>query len=349
MPPLHFWSDVWVALRTTSRDQREDAWDAFEQDVQSYCVWGANPQPNTTRFASYAANICNVIYDTRKSLFALWISVHELDPSTVTPGIRQSIAVVTEQAFLEASTSDRRPTADELNDLRHALDLLLFCAAPDPAALEGDSKTTVQVIRRYTHRAISVFFDRFRALVRDTSGETESDVDRAWLYMNEFIDDCRRRPYQDEEFHPDVVDGLASVIAQDERGIDRLDNILDYDNREWFQDRIQVLHELTMAVQANLTSANMDASRLCAPAAGLAARYSRDNFFYTSELLTDRYHAHTRLSHLTQETGIETTQMAGQLPICPALPSLRSPSMMSSSLSIRAQAHSRRLPPLWPT
>ena len=156
------------------------------------------------------------------------------------------VAVVTEQAFLEASTSDRRPTADELNNLRHALDLLLFCAAPDPAAVEGDSKTTVQVIRRYTHRAISVFFDRFRALVGDTSGETESDIDRAWLYMNEFIDDFRRRLYQEDELHPDVVDGLASVIAPDERGIDRLDHLYDYDNREWFQDQIQILHGLRM-------------------------------------------------------------------------------------------------------
>ena len=101
--------------------------------------------------------------------------------------------------------------------MSNALDMLLICAAPDPAALEGDTKATIQAIRMFTHHAISVFFERFRTLVGGTNGEADKeDIDKAWRHMNIFIDVPRERRYQDDEFLLTLVDGLASLFMQDQ-------------------------------------------------------------------------------------------------------------------------------------
>ena len=121
--------------------------------------------------------------------------------------------------------------------------MLLVCAAPDPAALEGDAKATIQTIRTFTHHAISVFFERFRSLVRDTNGGAdEEDINEAWRDMNWFIFRLRKRQYQDEEFLPELVDGLAALVEQDIQGIKRLRTFW-HDHREWFKERKHELDE----------------------------------------------------------------------------------------------------------
>ena len=152
------------------------------------------------------------------------------------------VALIAQQAF-DAVPADRRPTPGNIDALSDALVMLLVCAAPDPAALEGDAKTTVQDIRTFTHDAISVFFERFRTLVEDTNGGAdEEDIEEAWRHMNVFIGDLRRRQYQDDEFLPELVDGLAPLIAQDVKGMERL-HWLFGDNREWFKEQKHALDE----------------------------------------------------------------------------------------------------------
>ena len=146
------------------------------------------------------------------------------------------VALVAQQAF-DAAPTDRRPTVDEIWDLRNALGLLLLCAAPDTATHESDAKATIQAIRKFTHHAISVFLERFWILVVDTNGKADKPhSDKAWRCMNWFIYYLRRY-YQDEEFLPELVDGLAALIAQEERGLDRLLQDELFKNREWFTER----------------------------------------------------------------------------------------------------------------
>ena len=125
--------------------------------------------------------------------------------------------------------------------------MLLICAAPDPAALEGDTKATIQAIRMFTHHAISVFFVRFRTLVGNTNSAADRlEMNRAWRYMDWLIHYYRRQGYQDDEFLPDLVDGLASLITKDQTGIDRqLDPRL-RDHEEWFKDEKRKLNERRM-------------------------------------------------------------------------------------------------------
>ena len=179
------------------------------------------------------------------------------------------VALVAQQAF-DAVPADRRPTADDIDALSHALVMLLICAAPDPAALEGDGKATIQAIRTFAHHAISVFFERFRTLVGNTNGKAdEEDIDRAWQYMDRFIFYLRTRQYQDDEFLPELVDGLAALIEQDEKGVERLrsNGCFNWNNRDWFKDRVQevkerreVCHAMCMSMDADYnTSQTMHA------------------------------------------------------------------------------------------
>ena len=125
-----------------------------------------------------------------------------------------------------------RLTADDIGALSNALVLLLMCAASDPALLEGDVKATIQSIRTFAQHAISIFFERFQTFVRDTNGTSdEENIDRAWGTMNRFIHGLR-----DEEFLPELVDGLETLIELDVHGIERL-KWRWADNREWFKKR----------------------------------------------------------------------------------------------------------------
>ncbi|KAI0698852.1 hypothetical protein C8Q76DRAFT_248362 [Earliella scabrosa] len=232
MMPTHFWSDVWVALHIVSEYQRDEASSQSQHHASYYCCWGTNPRPNTSRFTSFTANIRSIVYSSSKALSMLRLLVLRLrvdeDVSRVIPGIRQSVALLAQQVFdaATAATAHRRPTADDINALHIALVLLLDCVAPDPAALEGDGKTTIQAIRTFTHHAISVFFEQFRTLVGDTNGRADrSDISVGWCYMRKFVNFLQRIQYQDEEFLSKLVGGLASLCAQREN-IQRSLNLL---------------------------------------------------------------------------------------------------------------------------
>ena len=125
----------------------------------------------------------------------------------------------------------------ELNHLHYALALLLICAAPNPAALEGEAKVTIQAIRAFTHHAISVFFELYRPFVGvQTNRVAESLTGIAWANTNWVIQFFQKAQYEDDEFLPDLVDGLESLIAQDAKGIEWLHSPNLYDHREWFRE-----------------------------------------------------------------------------------------------------------------
>ncbi|KAI0744467.1 hypothetical protein C8Q76DRAFT_851493 [Earliella scabrosa] len=275
MMPTHFWSEAWVALYMMIF--LDDAWHAFRRDLEYYCCyWDSVPQPNTARFASYTSNICSAVYETRENEYLLRNLAPPLAKSRLSARARQSIALVAQQVF-DATTTDRRPTPDTIDSLRGALEMLLVCTgAPDPAvALGNDAKATIPAIRTFTRHVMAVLFERFRTLVEDADGEAPtSDIDQAWQYMNWFIDTVRKIRYEDDELVPMLVDALASLLAQDERGLNRLEQDWRIDNRAWFaehqrqiDERRNAHHANTVIVKASETS-SPDSPEVISPTIG---------------------------------------------------------------------------------